>query len=366
MSSIEDIAGPVLLLDRDALDRNIQAVAKIARDHGVAWRPHVKAHKCSALGRRQVAAGAIGQSCATLREAEAIAAAGIGGILLTSTLAAPAQFQRLTRLLRGGADISVVLDDARAVDLLADAARKAGAELGVLIDVDVGQGRTGARDIAQAVALAGRIKSTTGLRYDGVQVYYGHLQQTMPMSDRVAAVGRQHERIADLLQRLRRSGVEPRIVTGSGTGTSLLDARSGLFTELQPGSAFMMDASYAKTLIGADGTCPFEVSLFVQADIISAAEPGLAVLNAGTKALATDAGLPTIVGAEWSGWTYAFWGDEHGLLRAQHGGTPNAPWGRQVRLVSPHCDPTVNLYDRFHVIRGQDLIDTWTIDGRGY
>lgn len=153
MASIDDISGPALLLDRDALDRNIQAVAKIAGDHGVAWRPHVKAHKCSALGRLQVAAGAIGQSCATLREAEAMAAAGIRGILLTSTLATSAQFERLTKLLRSGADVSVVFDDGRAIDPLADVARKAGIELGVLVDVDVGQNRTGVRDLAQAVVL---------------------------------------------------------------------------------------------------------------------------------------------------------------------------------------------------------------------
>lgn len=366
MASIDDISGPALLLDRDALDRNIQAVAKIAGDHRVAWRPHVKAHKCSALGRLQVAAGAIGQSCATLREAEAMAAAGIRGILITSTLATSAQFERLGKLLRSGADVSVVLDDGRAIDPLTDVARKAGVELGVLVDVDVGQNRTGVRDLAQAVVLAGRVQSTKGLRYDGVQVYYGNLQQTVPMSDRVTVVGRQHERIADLLQRLRQAGAAPRIITGSGTGTSLMDARSGLFTELQPGSAFMMDASYSKTLIGADGTCPFEVSLFVQADIISATEPGLAVLNAGTKALATDAGLPTIVGEEWAGWTYAFSGDEHGVLRAKDAAKTNAPWGRHVRLVTPHCDPTVNLYDRFQVFRGENVIDTWAIDGRGY
>lgn len=366
MDSIEDIAGPALLLDRDALDRNIQAVAKIARGQGVAWRPHVKAHKCSTLGRLLIAAGAIGQSCATLREAETMAAAGIGGILLTSPLATPAQFERLAKLLRSGADVSVVADDARAVDPLAGVARGAGTEIGVLVDVDVGQNRTGVRDIAQAVVLAGRVQSTKGLRYDGVQVYYGHLQQTVPMSERATAVGRQHERIADLLQRLRQSDAAPRIVTGSGSGTSLMDARSGLFTELQPGSAFMMDASYSKTLIGADGTCPFEVSLFVQADIISATGPGLAVVNAGTKALATDAGLPMIVGAEWAGWTYAFSGDEHGVLGARDGVKSSAPWGRQVRLVTPHCDPTVNLYDRFHVIRGENVVDTWAIDGRGY
>ena len=226
--------------------------------------------------------------------------------------------------------------------------------------------RTGVRDLAQAVVLAGRVQRTKGLRYDGVQVYYGHLQQTVPMQARAAEVGRQHERIGDLLQRLRQAGLSPRIVTGSGTGTCQMDARAGLFTELQPGSAFMMDASYSKTLLGPDGTCPFEVSLFVQADIISATEPALAVLNAGTKALATDAGLPAIVGPEWAGWTYAFSGDEHGVLRTKEAVASKAPWGRQVRLVTPHCDPTVNLYDRFHVFRGQDVIDIWTIDGRGY
>lgn len=364
--NVDEVAGPALLLDLDALNRNLAAFAELARLHGVSWRPHVKAHKCSTVGRLQVGRGAIGLSCATLREAEAMAAGGLPGILLTTTLAARAQFDRLARLLRRSRDVSLVVDDERAIEPLADVARREGVELGVLVDIDVGQGRTGLRDLDRAIALAGKVSTTQGLRYDGVQAYYGHLQQRMPMADRVAAVGQQHTRIADLLDRLRQAGLPPRIVTGSGSGTSLMDAKSGLFTELQPGSAFMMDAPYSVSLAAEDGSCPFEVALFVQAIIISATEPGLAVVNAGSKALATDMGLPKIVGAQWDGWTYAFSGDEHGLLRAKDPRVNDLPWGTQIRLVTPHCDPTVNLYDRFHVIRGDDLIDIWEIDGRGY
>lgn len=363
---VDDVAGPTLLLDLDALDRNLATFAGLARTHGVGWRPHVKAHKCSTVGRRQVGQGALGHSCATLREAEAMAAGGLPGILLTTTLAARAQFERLARLLRRSRDVSLVVDDARAIEPLAAVALREGVELGVLVDVDVGQARTGTRDLAHAIALAGRVATTQGLRYDGIQAYYGHLQQRVPMADRLAAVSQQHERIADLLGRLRQAGLAPRIVTGSGTGTSLMDAKSGLFTELQPGSAFMMDAPYSVSLAGEDGTCPFEVALFVQAIVISATEPGLAVINAGSKALATDMGLPKLVGAQWDGWTYAFSGDEHGVLRTKAPQAAEVPWGAQIRLVTPHCDPTVNLYDRFHVIRGDEVIDIWDIDGRGY
>lgn len=353
------VATPALLVDIEALDRNIAVMAERAAALGVKFRPHAKAHKCVEVAQRLRRAGAIGVSCTTMEEAETMARGGLGGILITSPLAAPWQLERLRRLLLRGADVMSVVDCEAHLLGLAAAARGAGRKVGVVVEMDVGVGRTGCLEVDDIVALARQAAASPDLHYGGIQAYWGNLQQIMPLAERARLVGVQMERVRGVLAALREAGLAPAIVTGAGTGTFGIDAASGLFTEIQPGSFLFMDSCYGTVDLGA-GT-RFEPSLFVAATVVSAARRGRVIVNAGFKAFATDSGLPVPVRGAPAGATYSFMGDEHGAVDF----TGEAPaLGATIEFLTSHCDPTVNLYPAFHVVRGPDVVDRWPIAAR--
>jgi D-serine deaminase-like pyridoxal phosphate-dependent protein len=160
------------------------------------------------------------------------------------------------------------------------------------------------------------------------------------------------------------AGLTPPIVTGGGTGTHAIDAELGVYTELQVGSYVFMDRQYEVCALREDGAVPFETSLMVDARVISANHPRLVTVDAGLKAFATEAGDPPILAGAPEGSTYRFVGDEHGAVIPPEGATPPA-LGDRVTLAAPHCDPTVNLYEAFHVVRGDTLEAIWPVTARG-
>jgi 3-hydroxy-D-aspartate aldolase len=362
-----EVATPALILDLDLLDVNIARMARHAAVSGVGLRPHAKAHKCPAIARRLVSAGALGASCATIAEAEAMADGGIGGLLLTSPIAGKAQAERLRAVLSKGADLMVVTDDPDNLDMLAATARSAGRVLRIVVELDVGQRRTGCSSPEDAVALAGSASRTEGLAFAGLQAYWGHLQQAAPFTDRKARVEDQAAVVAQAVTLLREADLSPPIVTGGGTGTSFIDPHLGLFTELQPGSYLFMDSCYRTAAIDGEGAV-FETSLFVAASVVSAVRRGRAVVNAGLKAFATDSGRPVPARGAPPGATYAFMGDEHGAIDFEPPkfgpGATRGRVGDTVELVTSHCDPTVNLHSRYVVVRGDEVVDFWPIEGR--
>lgn len=361
----EALTSPALVIDLEALDANIAAMAAHARAAGVVLRPHAKSHKCPEIARRLAAAGAVGASCATLAEAEALAAAGIGGLLVTSPVAGPEAMGRIARLLLRGADLSVVVDDPAALDPLAAAARAAVRDLPVLAELDVGQGRTGCATPEAAVALARAVATTPGLCFAGVHGYWGHLQQATPRAERLARIEPQAERLRALVTGLAAVGLPAGVVTGGGTGTSFLDPDLDLFTEIQPGSYLFLDSAYGALDIDGSGRpgAPFAPALAVSALVVSAIRPGRAIVAAGLKAFATDSGHPEPLRGAPPGAVYGFMGDEHGALDHEPGGGALRPGDRVEFLVS-HCDPTVNLYSSLHVRRGVRIVDVWPIAGR--
>ena len=358
------LATPCLLLDADAFEHNLAAMMNLAQRYRRKVRPHVKAHKCTAIGRRQLEAGAVGLCCATVREAEVMAEAGLEGILVTSPVTAPAMIERLARAQDRVGDLAVVVDGEAGVEALA-ANVSAGRPLGVVVEIDVGQGRTGVTRPEDAVRLARRIEGLPQLRYRGVQAYYGHLQHVPAYADRKAKAAEQWTRLRPFLEALSAAGLRPEIVTGGGTGTCLLDLEEGPFTEIQPGSYLFMDKQYGAVELAPGGAAPFRTSLTVGTRVISANQPDLVVLDAGFKAMATDAGPALVAGGAAADAAYQFMGDEHGGLRFSPG-TPRPSVGDLVTLVAPHCDPTVNLHDWFHVMQNGRLVDIWPIDARGY
>jgi 3-hydroxy-D-aspartate aldolase len=358
-----ELATPALLLDFDAFEANLKKMAEVVARNGRALRPHVKAHKSVRIGRRQIEAGAVGLCCATVREAETMAAAGIDGILVTTPVIAPSMIRRLVAAREKIADLAIVVDSEAGVDALADLAER-DRPIGVLVDIDVGQTRTGVTDPEAAVRVGRHAANQPGLRYRGIQAYYGHLQLVATLAERLEKVREKWARLATFIAALRADGLAPEVISGGGTGTHHLDLEQGPFTEIQPGSYLFMDKPYGAIEL-APGGPPFRTALTVAGRVVSTVQPDRVILDAGFKAMATDAGPALLATGATPSATYQFMGDEHGGLRFPDGASRPA-LGDLVTLIAPHCDPTVNLHDWLHVVQDGRLVDIWPIEARGY
>jgi 3-hydroxy-D-aspartate aldolase len=355
---------PVLVLDIEALDRNIATMAALTRAHNIGLRPHAKTHKSVDIARRQIAAGALGLCCAKIGEAEVLADGGITGLLITSPVAAPAAIERLAALALRAPDLMATVDDPGVVGRLQTALAAAGASLDVVIDVDPGIRRTGVASPEAAVALAEAVAKADNLILRGVQYYCGSHQHIEAYAARRDAMIDRTDYLATVIAALTEAGYPPQIVTGSGTGTHRIDIELGLFTELQAGSYVFMDRQYLDCDLTGDGSVPFETSLGVDARVVSANHEALVTIDAGFKSLSTDGGVATVTRGAPSETMFAFMGDEHAALINPGIGGRLRP-GDPVSLTVPHCDPTVNLYDFYHVVRDETLIEMWPISARG-
>ena len=332
-------------------------MAHWADRRGVVLRPHAKTHKSADIARRQKAAGAVGICCAKLGEAEALAAAGIDDILITSPVVSRHAVQRLAVLAGRMERLAVVVDHPDNLDRIA----ATGAALDILVDVDTGSHRTGVPSAAAAVSLARRIADSSRLRYRGVQYYCGTLQHIVSLADRRSALAERTAYLGQVLDQLRDAGLPADVVTGGGTGSFAVDAELGVLNELQPGSYIFMDRQYRD----CDAAGPqFEPALFIDTRVVSANTPGRVTVDAGLKAMATEAGPA----AAWSGAhpqsEWRFMGDEHGMLMTPRGESDPA-LDQLIALVPPHCDPTVNLYDRYAMIEGDAVAGFWPVTARG-
>jgi D-serine deaminase-like pyridoxal phosphate-dependent protein len=353
------IPTPAAVLDLDAFERNVAKMAGRAQAAGLALRPHAKSHKCSALAHRQMAAGAVGICCAKLAEAEAMAAAGVGAILVTSPIVGAAQAQRAARLAAELPDFRIVLDHPDGVEELAAAA---GGQVQVLIDVDPGMGRTGVHDAAQAVEVFRAIAARPKLKLLGVQCYGGNWQHMEGANARAAAVADGMARLSAVIAALRQAGGDIQVVTGGGTGSFAADAAQGVLSEAQPGSYAFMDRQYRDALKDdPDGS--FEQALTIAATVISANRPQWVTVDAGLKAFATDGPLPQAMTPKFAASPYRFFGDEHGMLMRPQGQA--VARGERVEFAPPHVDPTLDRYDAIHLVRGEVLVEIAPVEGRG-
>jgi len=353
---------PALLVDGPALDRNIARMAAFAAAAGLQLRPHAKTHKSPDIARRQIAAGAVGQCCAKLGEAEALAEGGItAGLLITSPVMSAPAVTRLAALNLRTDGLMCVVDHPDNAAALSDAAMAAGRPLAVVIDIDPGLHRTGVTSAEAAVALWRVIADAPGLVYAGVQFYCGAHQHIASLSERRAAMDERAAYLRSVIAALTEAGGPPGLVTGGGTGTHRIDADLGVFTELQVGSYVFMDRQYLDCEFDLDD--PYETALLVESRVVSANTPGLVTIDAGLKAFATEAGVPVVLNGAPEGTVFRFMGDEHGALIHRAGGLPGL--GATVTLGAPHCDPTVNLYDTYHVVDGDTLTALWPVAARG-
>lgn len=354
---------PCLTVDLDLLDANIAWLARHASRHGVNLRPHAKTHKCSAIARRQVDAGALGVCCATIDEAEVMAAAGIPGVVVTSPLVGEDKLARFADLVERARDARTVVDDADAAQALSETLARRGLRAGVLIDIDVGQHRTGTAP-AGAGPLAARVAPMPGLRLDGLQAYAGNIQHIVDADERERAAAAVHSIVRGLRKELAHLLPSEPIVSGGGTGTHAFDAGAGVFTELQAGSYIFMDADYGGVQPAHAAAWPFGASLLLHTTVVSAPVAGEVTTDAGTKAFALNGPAPRVVTPGYGDVRYEFSGDEHGRVVVPASVAPPRIGARLACVVS-HCDPTVALHDRIYGMRDGVVVETLPIDARG-
>jgi len=355
---------PALLIERPALLRNIARMAEFAATRKVGLRPHSKTHKSIEIARLQVAAGALGVCCVTLGEAEIMVGAGIPGVLITSPAVTPSKIARLIKLAgqAGPGGVMIVVDHPRNIAELDLAAAALGHPLDVLVDYGAGYNRTGAASHAELLALALLVGDAPNLRLRGLQSYAGNLQHIPERARRTEAAAALCHTIAHLVEAAQGQGTPFEIVTGAGTGTHDLDPDGHVFTELQAGSYVFMDVDYCNALSDGLNSPPFEVALLVQTAVVSTNVEGWVTTDGGIKCFATDGPLPEVASGVDPASRYQLFGDEHGKLFPVG---PRPGLGARIELVTPHCDPTVNLHDVFHVMEGDRLVAIWPVDGRG-
>ncbi len=363
-AGLQQLQTPLLAVDLPVMDRNIAKMARLASAAGVQLRPHAKTHKCSAIARRQLAAGAIGICTATVGEAEAMVAAGITNILITSPAIGPGKAERVVALQRIAPELMVVVDAAPNLAQLAALAAAAGQTVPVMVGLDIGSHREGARTVEDAVALVASVDAASHLSLAGLFAYAGHVQHIDDYAQRSAAMATINERLQRWKQALGPERATSIVLSGGGTGSALIDANGGLYTELQVGSYMFMDGEYGAIETEADGKDAFEQSLWVLTRVIGVNHEGFVTTDAGIKRFSMGSVDPVVFRGAPAGSTYAFQGDEHGMIRLPEGASPPS-LGALVWVRPPHCDPTVNLYDDLHVLDGDRLVDIWAIEGRG-
>ena len=350
--SVAAIDTPSLVIDLDAMDRNLARMAAFTSEHALRLRPHAKMHKSAELAQLQMAHGAVGVCVQKTDEALALAHAGVRNIYISNEVIAAPKLLRLAQAVRDlPTTFSIAVDSALGVTRLAQALRAAGvnapASLDVLVEIDVGQGRCGVAPGAAAVALVQAITACPALRFAGLQAYHGGAQHRRTATERADAMAAATSAVQATCDALQVAGFQVPLVTGAGTGTFSLEATSGVWGELQAGSYLFMDADYANN--EATALAPvFEHALFVKSQVMSLSAAH-AVCDAGHKSHAIDSGMPSV----WfpPGLSYSSGGDEHGVLRSD-GSAPLPALGEVVWLVPGHCDPTVNLHDFMVGVRG--------------
>jgi D-serine deaminase-like pyridoxal phosphate-dependent protein len=349
---VDAIDTPSLVIDLDAMERNLARMAAFASEHGLRLRPHAKMHKSAELALLQMHHGAVGVCVQKTDEALALAQAGVGDIYISNEVIAPSKLLRLALTVRQQATrFSIAVDSLTGIERLAHALNAAGVRasacMDVFIEIDVGHGRCGIPPGASALPLAKAIAQHANLRFGGLQAYHGAAQHHRTSTERAAALAGATLAVQETCRQLEAGGFKVPLVTGAGTGTFMHEAASGVWGELQAGSYLFMDADYAAN--EADPLAPaFEHALFVKSQVMSR-QAGHAVCDAGHKSHAIDSGMPSVWFPE--SLIYASGGDEHGVLRAKDG-PPLPELGEVVWLVPGHCDPTVNLHDFMLGVRG--------------
>ncbi|MFD3188732.1 3-hydroxy-D-aspartate aldolase BhcC [Sedimentitalea sp. HM32M-2] len=360
----KDIQTPCLILDLDALERNIRKMGDYARAHGMRHRVHGKMHKSVDVAKLQEElGGACGVCCQKVSEAEVFARGGIKDVMVSNQVTDPAKIDRLARMPKLGARVLVCVDDPANVADLSAAADRHGTEIEALVEIDCGAGRCGVTTTEAVVDIAQLIDAAPGLKFAGIQAYQGAMQHLDKYEDRQAKLNVAINQVADAVQGLKAVGLDCDIVGGGGTGSYYFESNSNVYNELQCGSYAFLDADYGR-ILDQDGKRidqgEWENALFILTGVMSHAKPDKAIVDAGLKAQSVDSGLPTVFGRD--DVEYLKCSDEHGVV-ADPGGALAV--NDKLRLVPGHCDPTCNVHDWYVGVRGGKVETLWPVSARG-
>jgi 3-hydroxy-D-aspartate aldolase len=359
-----DIQTPCLVLDLDALERNIVKMGNFARDMGVRHRVHGKMHKSVDVALLQEKLGnSCGVCCQKVSEAEVFARGGIKDVLVSNQVRDPAKIDRLARLPKLGARTICCVDDIENIAGLSAAAVKHGTEIECLVEIDCGAGRCGVTTTPAVVEIAQAIDGAEGLKFAGLQAYQGAMQHLDSYDDRKGKIDIAVDMVRDAVDALKALGLDCDIVGGGGTGSYYFEGNSGVFNELQCGSYAFMDADYGR-ILDKDGKRidqgEWENALFILTSVMSHAKTDKAIVDAGLKAQSVDSGLPTVFGRD--DVEYVKCSDEHGVVADPAGALKV---NDKLRLVPGHCDPTCNVHDWYVGVRGGKVETLWPVSARG-
>ncbi|WP_375264746.1 3-hydroxy-D-aspartate aldolase BhcC [Planktotalea sp.] len=359
-----DIQTPALVLDLDALERNIKKMGDYAKAHGMRHRVHGKMHKSVDVAKLQESlGGACGVCCQKVSEAEVFARGGIKDVMVSNQVTDLGKIDRLARMPKHGARVLCCVDDPANVANLSAAAVKHGTQIEALVEIDCGAGRCGVTTTEAVVKIAKMIDAADGLKFAGIQAYQGAMQHLDSYEERSSKTGVAIGMVEDALAGLKAEGLECDIVGGGGTGSYYFESNSGAFNELQCGSYAFMDADYGR-ILDKDGKRidegEWENALFILTTVMSHSKADKAIVDAGLKAQSVDSGLPTIFGRD--DVTYMKCSDEHGVV-----GDPDGVLNvnDKLKLVPGHCDPTCNVHDWYVGVRGGKVEVVWPVSARG-
>ncbi len=360
----KDIQTPCLILDLDALERNIKKMGDYAKAHNMRHRSHGKMHKSVDVQKLQESlGGSIGVCCQKVSEAEVFARGGIKDVLVTNEVREPAKIDRLARLPKFGATVTVCVDDVSNIADLSAAAQKHGTELGIFVEIDCGAGRCGVKTADAVVEIAKAAAAAPNLTFKGIQAYQGAMQHMDSYEDRKAKLDAAIAQVQESVDALDAAGLSPEFVSGGGTGSYYFESNSGVYNELQCGSYAFMDADYGR-IHDKEGkridAGEWENALFILTSVMSHAKPNLAVVDAGLKAQSVDSGLPFIYGRD--DVKYIKCSDEHGVVDDPNG---VLKVNEKLKLVPGHCDPTCNVHDWYVGVRNGKVETVWPVSARG-
>jgi 3-hydroxy-D-aspartate aldolase len=359
-----DIQTPCLVLDLDALERNIKKMGRFAKEMGVRHRVHGKMHKSVDVAKLQEKlGGSVGVCCQKVSEAEVFARGGIKDVLVSNQVCDLAKIDRLARIPKLGARTIVCVDNLANVADLSAAAQKHGTTIECLVEIDCGAGRCGVTTTPEVVEIAKAIDAAPGLKFSGLQAYQGAMQHLDKYEDRKAKIDIAVAMVKDAVDTLKAQGLECDIVGGGGTGSYYFEGNSGVYNELQCGSYAFMDADYGR-ILDKDGKRidkgDWENALFILTSVMSHAKADKAICDAGLKAQSVDSGLPFIYGRD--DVKYIKCSDEHGVISDPEGALKV---NEKLKLVPGHCDPTCNVHEWYVGVRNGKVEAVWPVSARG-
>ncbi|WP_195818945.1 3-hydroxy-D-aspartate aldolase BhcC [Roseobacter sp. MH60115] len=360
----KQIQTPALVLDLDALERNIKKMGDWAKAHGMRHRVHGKMHKSVdvALLQEQLG-GSCGVCCQKVSEAEVFARGGIKDVLVSNQVRQPEKIDRLARLPKLGARTICCVDDIENVADLSEAATRHGTEIECLVEIDCGAGRCGVTTTPEVVEIAKAIDTAEGLKFAGIQAYQGAMQHMDSYDDRKAKIDVAVAQVKHAVDALKADGLDCDIVGGGGTGSYYFEGNSGVYNELQCGSYAFMDADYGRILDENGNRIDqgeWENALFILTSVMSHAKADKAIVDAGLKAQSVDSGLPVIFGR--TDVEYVKCSDEHGVVADPDG---VLKVNDKLKLVPGHCDPTCNVHDWYVGVRNGKVETLWPVSARG-